>query len=288
MGSMMGGCETWTMQVAVVGHVEWIEFGRVDRVPAPGEIAHATNTRNEPGGAGAVAAVQLAKLAGSCTLFTALGDDDIGERTRRELARLGVRVEAVLRDEPTRRAVTMIDEAGERTIVTLGDRLHPRAVDPLPWDELEDTSAVFFTAGDADALRASRAARVLVATARASDTLAEAGVALDAVAGSGGDPRERFDPSILPARPGVIVTTEGPVGGRYLTAAGIEGRYPGLDPPGPVVDTYGAGDSFMGGLTYGLGRRWKLPRALELAARCGASSVTGRGPYEAQLTAGAL
>ena len=28
------------MRVAVVGHVEWIEFGRVDHVPPPGEIVH--------------------------------------------------------------------------------------------------------------------------------------------------------------------------------------------------------------------------------------------------------
>jgi hypothetical protein len=31
------------MQAAVVGHVEWIEFGRVDHVPAPGEIVHVSD-----------------------------------------------------------------------------------------------------------------------------------------------------------------------------------------------------------------------------------------------------
>ena len=31
---------TSVMRVAVVGHVEWIRFARVDRVPVPGEIAH--------------------------------------------------------------------------------------------------------------------------------------------------------------------------------------------------------------------------------------------------------
>ncbi|MEX0754848.1 MAG: PfkB family carbohydrate kinase [Actinomycetota bacterium] len=273
------------MEVAVVGHVEWIEFGRVDRVPAPGDIAHAVDVRHEPGGAGAVAAVQLAKLAGGCTLFTALGDDDVGGRMRRELGRLGVRVEAMLRDEPTRRAVTMIDDDGERTILTLGDRLHPVAADPLPWNELERASAAFFTAGDADALRRARAARVLVATSRMMDTLAEADARLDAVVGSAGDPAERYDPVALSHPPGVVVSTEGAEGGRYLTAAGIEGRYPGVPAPGPVVDTYGAGDSFMGGLTYALGKRMALPRALDLAARCGAASVTGSGPYERQLTA---
>src|SRR6185312_15695945 len=54
------------MRVAVVGHVEWIEFARVERVPTPGEIVHASDAWQEPGGGGAVAAVQLARLAGSC------------------------------------------------------------------------------------------------------------------------------------------------------------------------------------------------------------------------------
>ena len=60
------------MQVAVVGHVEWVEFARVDHVPAPGEIVHALETWEEPAGGGAVAAVQLASIGGSCLLFTAL------------------------------------------------------------------------------------------------------------------------------------------------------------------------------------------------------------------------
>ena len=32
------------MRVAVVGHVEWVEFARVERVPDPGEIVHALET----------------------------------------------------------------------------------------------------------------------------------------------------------------------------------------------------------------------------------------------------
>ena len=41
---------------AVVGHVEWIEFARVPRMPAPGEIVHVTESWQEAGGGGAVAA----------------------------------------------------------------------------------------------------------------------------------------------------------------------------------------------------------------------------------------
>ena len=68
------------MELAVVGHVEWIEFVRVESVPAPGEIVHALETWEEPAGGGAVAAVQLARLNGTAHLFTSLGDDELGRR----------------------------------------------------------------------------------------------------------------------------------------------------------------------------------------------------------------
>ena len=58
------GVRLATMHVGVVGHVEWIEFARVPEVPGPGAIVHASEVWEEPGGGGAVAAVQLAKLAG--------------------------------------------------------------------------------------------------------------------------------------------------------------------------------------------------------------------------------
>jgi len=90
------------MRVAVVGHVEWIEFARVRRVPEPGAIVHASETWEEPGGGGAVAAVQLAKLAGGAVFFTALGNDALGHRAFAELTALGLRVEAAWRDESAR------------------------------------------------------------------------------------------------------------------------------------------------------------------------------------------
>src|SRR3972149_10828156 len=110
------------MRTAVVGHTEWVEFGRVERLPGHGVIAHATDTWEEPGGGGAVAAVQLARLSGSCTFYTAFGDDERGEWSRRELERLGVRVEAALRAEAPRRAGPLVDAAGERGTRTPGGR----------------------------------------------------------------------------------------------------------------------------------------------------------------------
>jgi ribokinase len=276
------------MRTAVVGHTEWIEFGHVDHVPKPGDIVHATGAWEEPGGGGAVASVQLARLAGSCTFFTALGDDERAGWTRRELGRRDVRVEAVVRNEASRRAVVFVDRNGERTITTLGRRLEPVMFDPLPWDEIERADAVYFTAGDAAALQNARRARVLVATSRVMDLLAKADVYLDAVVGSGRDPGERFDPDALSTPPGLVVRTDSRRGGWFETADGGDGRYDEVPPPGPVVDTYGAGDCFAAGLTYALGAGLAVEEALALAAKCGAWCVAGQGPYGNQLTAADL
>jgi ribokinase len=271
------------MRAAVVGHVEWIEFAAVPAMPAAGDIVHATEVWDEPGGGGAVAAVQLAKLAGEATLYTALGDDELGHRAKRELEAHGLRVEAVFRPEPQRRAFVHLDARGERTITVIGDRLGPRAEDPLPWHELEDIDAVYLTAGDPGAVRLARAARVLVSTVRGIEALAEAGVELDALVASSADRGEVYEPGRLDPPPRAVVRTAGDSGGSWETAD-AEGAYDAVPLPGPIRDAYGCGDSFAAGLTYGLGDGRSLPDALELGARCGAACLTGRGPYEGQLS----
>ncbi|MBV8064390.1 MAG: ribokinase, partial [Actinobacteria bacterium] len=100
------------MRVAVVGHVEWVQFARVERVPAPGEIVTALDVWEEPAGGGAVAAVQLANLNGQVDFFTSLGDDEIAERSREKLTAMGVTVHAAAAGRPQRRAFTFVDENG--------------------------------------------------------------------------------------------------------------------------------------------------------------------------------
>jgi ribokinase len=276
------------VRTAVVGHVEWIEFARVERVPAPGEIVHTLENWVEPGGGGAVAAVQLAKLAGECTLFTALGNDELGHRAHALLEAMGVTVETTFRDEPQRRGFVHVDRAGERTITVIGPRLGPHPEDVLDWGLLDGTEAVYATAGDPGAIRAARAARVLVGTARDLVTLQEAAVELDALVSSGADAGERYELGDLEPPPRLVVRTAGGAGGRWEASDGTAGSWVATPLPGPVADAYGAGDSFAAGLTYGLGAGLGVDEALTLAARCGAACMTGRGPYSGQLTAADL
>lgn len=275
--------DSGAMRVAVVGHVEWILFAVVPHVPVAGEIVHATEAFEEPGGGGAVSAVQLAKLAGEATLYTALGDDELGHRCERRLRDLGLRVKVVYRPAPQRHGFVHLDSDAERTITVIGSRLGPHGDDPLPWHELADTDAVYFTAGDAAAARAARAARVLVGTARGLATLAEAEVELDALVSSSRDAGERYERGDLEPPPRLVVRTAGSAGGAFETAEGRRGSWEATPLPGPPRDAYGCGDSFAAGLTYGLGAGRTPEDALHLAARCGAACLTGRGPYEGQL-----
>jgi ribokinase len=267
------------MNVAVVGHVEWVDFLHVERSPKTGEIIQASGAWQAAAGGGADAAVQLRKLAGSATLYTALGDDPLGRRAFEELTGRGVRVEAAWRDEPQRRAVCFLDAAGERTITLLSPKLVPQAADPLPWDELQDVDGVYFTGGDAGAIHLARRANVLVASARELPVLREAHAELDVLLGSAGDPAERYEGGLEPA-PRYVVRTEGARGGTVEPG----GRFPPGEVPGPAVDAYGAGDAFAAGLTYGLASGMRMESALELASRCGAAVLAGRGPYEGQVS----
>jgi ribokinase len=271
------------VRVAVVGHVEWIEFARVEHVPRPGEIVHASETWQEPGGGGSVAAVQLSKLARESVFFTALGSDGLGHRAARGLQELGVRMQAVHRRTAQRRAFTHLDDRAERTITVMGDRLGPNGSDDLAWELLEATASVYFTAGDRGALQAARRAGVVVATSRILPSLAEAGVQLDAVVGSGKDRDERYEDGLIEPPPRLVVRTAGADGGTYRTSDGRSGIFPAAPPPGPPVDAYGCGDSFAAGLTFALGRGDGVEDALAFAARCGAACLSGRGPYEGQL-----
>jgi ribokinase len=272
-----------TPKVAVVGHVEHVEFCVVDRLPHAGEITHATDDYAEAAGGGAVAVVQLRKLARKAAFFTALGSDDRAAAVREDLERHGVTVHAAPRARPHRRCFTHLDANGERTITVIGDRIVPRGDDPLPWDDLDTTDAVYLTAGDADAVRHARRAKVLVATVRAFDVLEPAGVELDALVASAADPTEQYDLARLDPPPRAVILTEGADGGRYTLADGTTGRWEATAPPGPTVDAYGCGDSFAAGLAFALGRGDALDDALHLAARCGAHCLTGRGPYATQL-----
>jgi ribokinase len=275
-------------RVAVVGHVEWIEFTRVPHVPSPGEILHATEWWEDVGGGGAVAAVQLAKLAGGCEFVTALAGDEQGIRSRERLEEMGVTVYAAPRPGVQRSGFVYLDDDHERTITIRGERIVPYGDDDLPWERLDEVDGVYFSGGDVGALEQARRARKVVATPRAYNTLRASNVNLDALVRSAKDPGEQQAEEHLDPAPDIVVSTAGKEGGEWAGEDKSTGRFKAAQLPGPARDAYGAGDSFAAGLAFGLGADMPIEKALEVASRCGAYKLAGRAPFDNQLTAADL
>jgi ribokinase len=293
------------VKLAVVGHVEWVDFVLVDRLPAPGEIVAARDAWEAPAGGGAMAASALRSLTGSATFFCAVGRDWRGFATLEGLRGTGLEVVSAMRgDRDQRRTVTYLTADGERTITVLARPLVPHGADGLPWAELEDYDGVLFFAGDAGAARACRVAKMMVSTGRARAALLEAGVQVDALVGSADDTHEAVDDELLMAtRPRWVVATEGERGGAWWTpeAAGggtpagardqrrgsgpdAAGRWAATPPPGAPVDAFGCGDAFAAALMAGLAAGRPIADACALGARVGAALLCERAPAVGDLS----
>ena len=259
-------------RVGVVGHIEWVDFLPVPRFPRPGEVIHAEGGFLRAGGGGGVAASVLAELGAEVDFFTALGDDVAGHAAVAQLEERGVRMHVAWRDQPTRRAVTLL-EPSERTIITLGERLEPRGSDELEWERLSAVQSVYFTAGDAGALEHARRAAVVVASPRAREVLETS--TIEALVFSESDPDESEWAKRTAGHARLLVATEGERGGRWWGES--EGRWGAMPLPGRARDAYGCGDSFAAAFTLGLGRGDSIDDAAALGAQAGALALTRVG-----------
>lgn len=262
-------------RLAVVGHVEWVDFIPIERLPRQGEVVHAHGSFARAAGGGGVAAVVLAELGAEVEFFCALGDDPLGRAASEQLADRGVTVRAAWRDrQPTRRALTLLEGDGERTIVTVGERLEPAGEDDLEWDRLRETDGVYFTAGDVSALEHARQARIVVASPRGRATL-RAGPGVDALVFSRSDPDETQWAGQLEDRARLLVQTRGVEGGVWWGES--EGSWQAVAPDGPVKDAYGCGDSFAAAFTFALAEGRSVAEAARLGAEVGARMLTRAG-----------
>ncbi len=265
------------LKLAVIGHVEWVSFLALERLPQAGLISHAKAYMDEPAGGGAVAAVQLSRLIKQPVhFFTSLGKDWIGEQSLKRLEALGVQVSASLQDKPTRRGVSLVDSKGERAITIMGERLNPRAEDKLPWDELVNYDGVFITAADTNAIKNCRKAKILVATPRVGiQAIKEADVKLDALIGSGLDPDENMDTEQIKEISKLRISTKGSLGGTIWPG----GDYKAVKVTKRLIDSYGCGDSFAAAVMAGLASGWTNEKAISLGAHVGAACATHFGPF---------
>ncbi len=266
------------LKLAVIGHVEWVTFLKVDQLPLAGQISHAKDCFEEAAGGAAVAAVQMARLInGPVDLITSLGNDNYGERCYERLTKLGLNLKVAWREKPTRKGISLISKDGERAITVIGERLQPIASDNLPWSDMKNYDGIFVTATDKEGIRLARKARFLSATPRTGAiTLKTSKVKLNALIGSGLDPDEKINYKELDPKPDIYISTKGRSGGTVFPK-NLE--YKSIAPSEKEIDTYGCGDCFAGAVTTALSAKLSLDQALKIGAYCGAECTTRYGPY---------
>ena len=265
------------LRLAVVGHVEWMTFIKVKHFPKAGIITHALNSKEMPGGGGAVAAIKMADLTQEKVhFFTSLGNDVIGRECYKFLQRRGLEVHVAWRSEPTRKGISLVDEKADRSITVIGKRLQANADDSLPWEILSTFDGVFITAADSKAIKYCRAAKKIVVTPRVKvEELEKSAVNIDVMISSALDPDEKNQTEQMRLKPKLIIQTEGAKGGQLFPG----GRYNAINPIKPLIDTYGCGDSFAAGITAGIAAELDISEAIKLGAKCGSICATHFGPY---------
>ena len=200
-----------------------------------------------------------------------------GERARVELEGRGITVHASVVDGPQRHGFTYVDDAGERTITTIGRKLHPRGPRRRP------AVARARPLRRCLLLRGRRGRALARASQRASSSrlrascrrLRQAAIELDALVSSGKDEAERYQTGQLDPEPRLVVTTSGALGGWAQPG----GPYSAAELPRGPCGRVRRGDCFAAGLAFALASGLEGLDALDFAARCGAGALAGPGVH---------
>lgn len=292
------------LEVVVLGSLNHDTILSLPRFPEVGETLAADAVTQSPGGKGANQAVQLAKLGARTLMAGAVGDDVNGAFLLDCLVEAGVDVAGVSHiDAPTGMALIeavpdgsvtccIVHGANYEVSIEDVDALAP-AIAEAGWLvlQMEVPRAV-----DEAAIRLAKSlgARVVLNAAPAM-ALDEACLAACDVLVLNEVEAAFFWGAPVPDRPTALAAAA-ELGARYdadvvitlgalgSVAVGAEGAIELESVASEVVETTGAGDSYVGGLVRALIDGASLGEACEFASRCAALTVTRVGAQSAMPT----
>ncbi|MCA1218366.1 carbohydrate kinase family protein [Streptomyces sp. 8L] len=279
--------------VLVVGGSGVDTVVRVDSLPVPlADSVDVSAIREWPGHTGGNVALGCRALGLTVKFLDFVGDDATGAQVRARLAEGDVDFEALTSPSGTRRAVSLVERTGRR--MSFQDAREPAGLRmPRP----------FYLPH----LRAARHVHLSVVdfARHLFDDIAEAGVPVStdlhdwdglsghqrefalradlvflSATGAGGRIASVMKEILRDGRAEVVVATAGAGGSYLMTREGSRTPRPiaAVVPPGPVVDSNGAGDAYVCGFLYGRLAGRGLEECAVLGARAGAYACTGAGP----------
>ncbi|WP_309644915.1 ribokinase [Phenylobacterium sp.] len=262
--------------ISVVGSVNLDFVATAATLPAPGETVTGAILARHPGGKGANQALAAQRLGASVRLFARVGDDAMADEALALLGAGGVDLTGVARDPnaPTGVALIAVSQAGENQIVVASGAngaFAPDTLAPLPAGALICQLEVPLTT--VEAAVAQSQGFVCLNLAPAADIPEALLQRADLIVVN--ETEAAFYGENLHRARGLVAVT--------LGARGAELRRGGellasAKPPSvQVVDTTGAGDTFVAALTVALLEDQALGDALTFACAAGALATTRAG-----------
>jgi ribokinase len=285
--------------IIVVGSVNMDLVIRAPRMPAPGETIAGSGFRAIPGGKGANQAVAAARTGAEVHFIGSIGGDDFGLRLKRGLADEGIDLThlSVLEDESTGVAMIILDAKGQNTIV-----LSPGANGRVTPEQIEACADTIAGAR----MLVCQLETPLTAVTRAIDIAYDKGVPVILNPAPAVPLNRRLLAKIKYLIPNeteasvlsgvqVVDGETAEAAARRLTDEGVEQVLITLGDKGvvsvlkdgtvlsipaivvPVVDTTGAGDTFVGSLAVELASGKSVREAIQYAQYAAALKVTKLG-----------
>jgi ribokinase len=285
-------------KIVVVGSANADLMIGVSNLPGRGETMRGRDFIIAPGGKGANQAVAAARLGGDVSFVGCIGDDAFGQSVLAALAGSGVDTEHVTVAKHTSTGVALIltEDGGENCIAIAAganDLLLPDRIDSArreicnaslvvcqlesPITAVEHAISIARDSGVAVLLNPAPAAPITDAMLSGIDFLVPNHHELAGLTGmpvNGPDEIEAAANSLLRRGVRTVIVT---LGGDGVLRADASGSKFLAAPNVDVVDTTGAGDTFVGGFAAAWCRTSDIDAAIEFAQTAAAYGVPSRG-----------
>jgi sugar/nucleoside kinase (ribokinase family) len=264
-------------RVWIIGPVAIDIVAYVDSLPRQGSFTRPKKIEERLGGSSANVAIALASAGIETGFISYIGDDGEGAKIEEHFSKSAINHLHLQKiDGPTNRALVMVDQSGDRTIVSLSQsHLSEVTLDGIDFDS--DDIVVFSLWRPFFIEHLRRVQSLGCMTILGLEALADRNVSsADCLVGSeaelmGEDPISHLD------RFPRIVVTRGAAGSDEYTKTGVR-HQPSLATA--VVDATGAGDSFLAGFLRVLARGSEGEPS-EYGARWAAASLAIEGSQPA-------
>jgi ribokinase len=287
-------------RVIVIGSINYDHFLSVPVLPVKGQTLHADSLTVSCGGKGANQAVQCAKLGLSVNMIGAVGSDTIADKLLANLqkydidthfvkvvdgasgqgyvvsAKDGSVFSTIVKGANWQVSKSDVDRCvpymNENSIIVLQMEIPADVVMYAIDTAHEHQSAIVFNAAPALPVSIDYFRYCTLAVFNEAEAMFYLRYAFDGVEGAKKAVRALYKNICCSC-----VLTIGPAGSVYC---GREGLFYCPAEPVPVVETTGAGDSFIGGLVFALAARMEIPAALKFASKCSAVTIQRIGAQD--------